>query len=116
MVGGQATPGDLAYVLTTYFVIHGYLRDVGMHIHNLRRSVNDMEELVEIHREPLGVADRPVAKPIRIGRGEIAFEGVTFHYARARHAALPGSSLTIRAGERSASSGRRAPARRPSSS
>ncbi|MGH6923917.1 MAG: ABC transporter ATP-binding protein [Propylenella sp.] len=77
---GRATPGDVTYVLTTYFVIHGYLRDVGQHIRNLQRSVNDMEELVEFHAEPFGVPDRLGARPIRIRAGEVAFECVTFHY------------------------------------
>jgi len=97
---GRATPGDLAYVLTTYFVIHGYLRDVGMHINNLRRSVNDMEELVAIHQEPVGVKDRPGAKPIRIAKGEIAFRHVDFHYAGHETPLYRDLSLTIRAGER----------------
>jgi ATP-binding cassette, subfamily B, bacterial len=97
---GEATPGDLAYVLTTYFVIHGYLRDVGMHINNLRRSVNDMEELVAIHREPLSVADRPDAEPIRIAQGEIAFVNVDFHYAGHATPLYRDLSLTVRAGER----------------
>lgn len=97
---GQATPGDLAYVLTTYFVIHGYLRDIGMHINNLRRSVNDMEELVEIHREPFGVVDRPGATPIRIEQGEIAFDHVDFHYAGHTTPLYRDLSLTIRGGER----------------
>lgn len=97
---GQATPGDLAYVLTTYFVIHGYLRDIGMHINNLRRSVNDMEELVEIHREPFGVVDRPGATPIRIAQGEIAFEHVDFHYAGHETPLYRDLSLAIRGGER----------------
>ena len=87
----RATPGDLAYVLTTYFVIHGYLRDVGMHINNLRRSVNDMEELVEIHRERIGVPDRARcdADPHRARRGRVRPRHVPLW--RARHAALPGS-------------------------
>ena len=55
-------------MLTTFFVIQGYLRDVGMHIRNLQRSVNDMEELVDFHAQPIGVADRRGAVPIRIGR------------------------------------------------
>ncbi|MBB4041819.1 ATP-binding cassette subfamily B protein [Microvirga flocculans] len=96
----RATPGDIAYVLTTYFVIHGYLRDIGMHINNLRRSVNDMEELVEIHRQPVGVADRPGARPIHIGRGEVAFDRVTFHYAGHGTPLYRDLSLTVRAGER----------------
>ena len=78
---GEATAGDVTYVLTSYFVIHGYLQDVGMHIRNLQYAVNEMEELVAIHREPLGVADRPEAVPIRISAGRIVFENVTFHYA-----------------------------------
>src|SRR5918995_734640 len=80
-IAGHATPGDVTYVLTSYYIIHAYLRDVGMHINNLHRSVNDMEELVEIHRERIGVSDRTDAKPIRISRGEVAFDRVTFHYA-----------------------------------
>src|SRR5690606_2002871 len=32
---GRATPGDVTYMLATYFVILGYLRDVGMHIRHL---------------------------------------------------------------------------------
>ena len=43
---GRATPGDVTYVLTAYFVVHGYLRDLGHHIANLQRCVNDMEEMV----------------------------------------------------------------------
>ena len=66
---GQATPGDVTYVLTTFFVIQGYLRDVGMHIRNLQRSVNDMEELVDFHAEPIGVADSSARGPIAIRRG-----------------------------------------------
>jgi ATP-binding cassette, subfamily B, bacterial len=38
---GRASPGDVTYVLTSYYIIHAYLRDVGMHINNLQRSVND---------------------------------------------------------------------------
>src|SRR3954451_13225621 len=34
-IAGRATPGDVTYVLTSYYIIHAYLRDVGMHINNL---------------------------------------------------------------------------------
>ena len=65
-IAGRASPGDVTYVLTSYYIIHAYLRDVGMHINNLQRSVNDMEELVAIHDEAIGIADAPDAKPIDI--------------------------------------------------
>jgi ATP-binding cassette subfamily B protein len=59
-----------------------------------------MEELVEIHRERIGVPDRPGAKPIRIGRGEVTFDRVTFHYAGHDTPLYRNLSLTVRAGER----------------
>jgi ATP-binding cassette, subfamily B, bacterial len=53
-MAGRASPGDITYVLTSYYIMHAYLRDVGMHINNLQRSLNDMEELVDIYDEPFG--------------------------------------------------------------
>jgi len=97
---GRATPGDVTYVLTSYYIIHAYLRDVGMHINNLQRSVNDMEELVAIHAEPLGIADAVDAKPIDIEGGRIVFDDVTFHYGGHRRPLYDGLSIDIRAGER----------------
>ena len=77
---GRASAGDVVYVLTAYLVLHSYLRDIGQHVHHLQRAVNEMEELALLHQEPFGVADHPDARPIRIGVGEIRFEGVTFRY------------------------------------
>jgi ATP-binding cassette subfamily B protein len=97
---GQASAGDIAFVLTSFFVLQGYLRDVGMHVRNVQRSVNDMEELVDIQGQPLGIADRPGAGPIRIGAGRIDFENVTFHYGHHRLPLYRDFSVTIEAGER----------------
>ena len=97
---GRATPGDVTYVLTTFFVIQGYLRDVGMHIRNLQRSVNDMEELVEFHAEPIGVPDRAGAAAIAIGGGEIVFDRVTFHYGGHATALYRDFSVRIAPGEK----------------
>jgi ATP-binding cassette subfamily B protein len=97
---GRASPGDVTYVLTSYYIIHAYLRDVGMHINNLQRSVNDMEELVAIHDEAIGIADVAGALPIDIQGGRITFEDVTFHYGGHRAPLYQGLSVDIRAGER----------------
>ncbi|KRP86951.1 multidrug ABC transporter ATP-binding protein, partial [Bradyrhizobium yuanmingense] len=99
-IAGRASPGDVTYVLTSYYVIHAYLREVGMHINNLQRSVNDMVELVTIIGEPIDIIDSPGAKPIDIQGGRITFEDVTFHYARDRGPLYDGLSIDIRAGER----------------
>src|SRR3982075_1544935 len=99
-IAGRATPGDVTYVLTSYYIIHAYLRDVGMHINNLQRSVNDMEELVAIHDEAIGIADAAGALPISVHGGRIVFEDVTFHYGGHRIPLYDGLSVDIRAGER----------------
>ncbi|UFN49427.1 ABC transporter ATP-binding protein/permease [Roseomonas sp. OT10] len=97
---GQAGLGDLATVLTMFFVVQGYLRDVGYHINNLRRAVNDMEEMVALHAQPLGVPDRPGAVPIAIEDGRIEFRQVGFRYGGHATPLYRDLSLTIAAGER----------------
>lgn len=97
---GRATAGDVAYVLTTYFVIHGYLRDVGMHVANLQRAVNEMEELVAIHAALVGIVDCRGAAPIRIVAGGIAFDRVGFRYGDHTVPLFRDLSVAIRPGER----------------
>ena len=99
-IAGRASPGDVTYVLTSYYVIHAYLRDVGMHINNLQRAVNDMDELVAIHDEPIGIVDAAAARPIRITGGHIVFDEVTFHYGGHRAPLYERLSVDIRPGER----------------
>ena len=97
---GQASVGDITFALTMFFILQGYLRDIGTHIRNLQRSVNDMEELVSLHAQPLGVEDRPGARPIAIGRGEICFEHVTFRYGAHATPLYDDFSVRIAPGER----------------
>ncbi|ABE40628.1 ABC transporter related [Rhodopseudomonas palustris BisB5] len=97
---GQASAGDVTYVLTSYFIIHGYLRDIGMHINNMQRSINDMEELVAIHDAPIGIVDAAGAQPIRVHGGRIVFEDVTFLYGGHATPLYDRLAVQIDAGER----------------
>jgi ATP-binding cassette subfamily B protein len=97
---GLASPGDITFVLAMFFVLQGYLRDVGQHIRNLQRAVNDMEELVALDRTPLGIDDRPGAKAIAIGKGGIEFDRVTFQYGAHPTPLYRDFSVTIAPGER----------------
>jgi len=94
------TAGDMAFVLTSYFIMQGYLRDIGQHVRNLQRAANEMEEMVEFHAHPLGVADRSDAKPILLREGEILYDRVTFRYAAQEEPLFRDFSLRIDAGER----------------
>ncbi|HVW93552.1 MAG TPA: ABC transporter ATP-binding protein [Devosia sp.] len=97
---GLASAGDIAFVLTAFFVLQGYLRDVSLHIRNLQRAINDMEELVDIHKQPLGVADRPNARSILIKDGGIVFDHVDFRYGKHATALYTDLNVAIRPGEK----------------
>ena len=97
---GRATPGDVTFVLTSYFIVHGYLRDVGQHIANLQRGVNEMEEMVEFESLSLGVSDRADAEPLRVRAGEVVFDQVTFRYGMQTAPLFRDFNVRIAAGER----------------
>ncbi|TAV43943.1 ABC transporter ATP-binding protein (plasmid) [Rhizobium leguminosarum] len=97
---GLATPGDITFVLAMFFVLQGYLRNVGQDIRNLQRAVNDMEELVLLDKMPLGIEDKPNATPIKIGEGEIVFDRITFQYGAHPTPLYEDFSVTIKPGER----------------
>jgi ATP-binding cassette subfamily B protein len=97
---GRASAGDVTFVLTSYFIVHGYLRDTGQHIANLQRGVNEMEEMVGFESQPLGVADRADARPIRVGAGAIVFDRVTFRYGMQTESLFRDFSIRIEPGER----------------
>lgn len=97
---GLASAGDITFVVTTFFVLQGYLRDVGMHVRNLQRAVNDMEELVGLYHTPLGVEDRSSAGPLKIGAGRIEFDHVDFHYGAHANPLYADFSVSIGSGER----------------
>ncbi|NUY36019.1 ABC transporter ATP-binding protein [Paraburkholderia sp. JPY303] len=99
-VRDEASVGDIAFALTMFYVLQGYLREVGMHVRNLQRSVNDMQQLVLLERERSGIEDRPGARPIEIRRGEICFDRVTFQYDKVREPLYKDFSVTIAPGER----------------
>jgi ATP-binding cassette subfamily B protein len=96
----KASVGDIAFTLTMFFMLQGYLREIGMHVRNLQRSVNDMEELVSLEAQPLGIEDKPGAGHIAISKGEIRFDHVTFCYDGHTRPLYDNFSVHIRSGER----------------
>jgi len=103
---GIATPGEVVLVITSYLVLDGYLREIGMHIRHLQKSVNEIEDLVIFADLPFGVADKSDAVELQADDGEIRLENVTFAYDNQPEPIYSDFTLDIAAGERIALVGR----------
>lgn len=104
IVLGRAEAGgrvdDLVYVLTTYFLVNGHLRNVGRQVRDLQRAVNELDDLVEIDATAPQIADAPAAPAFRPEHGAVRFEGVRFGYPKQPRPVFDGLDVTIHAGER----------------
>ncbi|ANN65865.1 ABC transporter ATP-binding protein [Bordetella bronchialis] len=99
-VRDQASIGDITFAMAMFFVLQGYLRDVGMDLHELQRAVNDMEELAALDRQPPGVRDLPGAATLSVDAGGIRFENVSFRYGSHETPLFRDFSVDIAPGER----------------
>jgi ATP-binding cassette subfamily B protein len=97
---GEERVADAVYVVATYLVVHGYLRNIGWQVRNAQRAVNEVEGLVAISRADPGVRDVPGAEGFRPGPGRIRFEGVGFRYRNQIQPLFQGLSLEIAPGEK----------------
>ncbi len=97
---GQATPGGIASLIATQFLINGYLREIGQHVRTVQRTVNDMDDVLDFRDASLQVADAEDAKELVVGYGEIVFDEVDFQYTGQSKALYGNFSLTIPAGQR----------------
>jgi len=62
-------------------------------------NIGTVQEGMETIAQPHRVLDRPNAPMLRVSRGEIAYENVTFHYGKGR-GVIEDLALTIRPGEK----------------
>ncbi|SFN41157.1 ATP-binding cassette, subfamily B, multidrug efflux pump [Izhakiella capsodis] len=70
------------------WVVNGIFENIGM-----------VQDGLQTIAQPVNVADRPDAKPLRVERGEIRFSDVQFHYGSER-SVIEGLNLTIQPGEK----------------
>jgi ATP-binding cassette subfamily B protein len=97
---GEASAGDVAFVITSFLVMSGYLRDIGENIRMAQRGLADVEDVARFARTEPQVADRPDAPDFHGQSGEIVFESVTFRYKGAGAPIYEDFSLHIAPGER----------------
>jgi ATP-binding cassette subfamily B protein len=96
----RANAGDVAFVITTFMIMSGYLRNMGDNIRMLQRGLADVEDVARYARMKPDVRDAPDAAPFLPGAGEARFDNVTFRYKSADKPLYRDFDLTIRPGER----------------
>jgi ATP-binding cassette subfamily B protein len=97
---GQATPGDIAFVITAFMTMTSYLRNLGENIRMTQRGVDDTEDVARYATMAPQVVDAPAAKPFAADLGEIIFDRVTFRYKSAEQPLYADFNLMIEPGER----------------
>lgn len=96
----EANAGDVATVLSMYFVLNAYLRNVVQHVRETQRGVADMQELVALSEQTPSVRDAPGARDLRVVAGRIEADHVTFRYGARASPLFERLNLRIEPGER----------------
>ncbi|MFI4976425.1 MAG: ABC transporter ATP-binding protein [Caulobacterales bacterium] len=96
----QAAAKDVVFVITTFLIMSGYLRNMGDNIRMLQRGLADVEDVARYAAMSPQVADRPGAPDFVGTVGEVVFEGVTFRYKSAGIPIYDCFSLRIPPGQR----------------
>jgi ATP-binding cassette subfamily B protein len=97
---GAAAAGDVAFVIASFLLMSGYLRNIGDNIRMAQRGLADVEDVARYAKTEPQVADHPEAADFHPLRGEIVFEDVTFAYKSAAAPIYDAFSLRIAPGER----------------
>ena len=102
---GQAKPGDVAFAITSFMLMSGYMRNFGEITRMLQRGLDDTLDVAAYMQTAPQVADRAGAAALTLGggghaAGRIDFDHVTFRYKNQPDAIYDDFSLAIRPGER----------------
>jgi ATP-binding cassette subfamily B protein len=97
---GEASAGDVAFAITSFMLMSGYMRNIGENIRQMQKGLDDAEDVARFAVTAPQVADASDAGPLRGELGEIAFDRVTFRYKSADEPLYRDFSLLIAPGER----------------
>jgi len=97
---GRADAGDVAFIVTAFLLMNGYLRNMGDNIRMLQRGLADIEDVARYATLSPQVADAPGAADIHPLEGEIVFDHVTFAYKSSPAPIYADFCLRIAPGER----------------
>jgi len=84
VVDGSMTIGDLVLVNAFLLQLFIPLNFLGIVYSQLKHSIADMQLMFEVLEQPPEIVDRPGARDLDPGNGEVRFENVSFAYDAAR--------------------------------
>ena len=96
----SAVLDDVVFVITSYFLVNGYLRNIGWQVRNLQRAVNELDDLVAISKTDYQVADQQDAVEFKPGSGEIRCRQIGFRYPNQPQPLFEELDLVIEPGEK----------------
>jgi ATP-binding cassette subfamily B protein len=96
---GVLSVGDVVLFQSYLLLLFNKLFDFGKVLRSLYEAFAEAQEMVELMALPHGIIDRSGAKALKVKKGALAFEGVSFKYPTGQ-TVLKYLDLTIKPGEK----------------
>ncbi|MBB3978992.1 ATP-binding cassette subfamily B multidrug efflux pump [Rhizobium azooxidifex] len=98
-LASSITSGAVAFTMALVLRLNFLLNRLMTQLNNIMRNIGTIQNSSELISQPIGLVDRPDARPLVVSRPEIRFENIRFHYGR-ESGVIEDLSLTIRPGEK----------------
>ena len=99
MINKQITPADLVAYLLYVTTLLATIRRIVEFAEQFQRGMTGIERFLEIMDQPVTIKDAPNAKELKVTKGEIDFDHVSFAYSDALGNVLTNINLHVPAGE-----------------
>ncbi|WP_377289000.1 ABC transporter ATP-binding protein [Rhizobium sp. SG2393] len=98
-LSGLVTSGAVAFTMALVLRLNFLLGRLMTQLNGIMRNIGTIQNSADLISQPIGLVDRPEAKPLVIQRLEVRFENVRFHYGR-ESGVIDDLSLVVRPGEK----------------